>query len=90
MHSGKIAFLNFKGIKKVLTKIIPYIKMFPNQIHLVKIKNEIAEVSQTWTLLLDDLNLDLDTLLVGMKGKVEAMTLSLEMEDDTLEKLWEP
>ena len=31
---------------------------------------------------------DLDTLLVGMEGRVEAMILSfsLEMEDDSLEK----
>ena len=41
----KIAFLNFKGIQKVLTKTILHIRIFLNQIQVVKMKNEIAEVS---------------------------------------------
>ena len=45
MHSGKIAFLNFKGIQKELTKTITQFWMFPNQIHVAKMKNEIVEVS---------------------------------------------
>ena len=53
--------------------------MLPNQIHMVKMKNEIAEVLSTRSLLPDDSNLDLDTLLVGMERKVETMTLSLSL-----------
>ena len=45
MHSGKITFLNFKAIQKVLMKTIPQIQMFPNQIHVIKMMNEIAKVS---------------------------------------------
>ena len=45
MHSRKIVFLNIKGIQKMLTKTIHQIQMFPNQIQLVKMKNEIVEVS---------------------------------------------
>ena len=44
MHNGKFAFLNFKGIQKVLMKTITQIRMFPNQIHVVKMKNEITKV----------------------------------------------
>ena len=73
----KIAFLNFKRIQNVLTKTIPLIWMFLNQIHVVKMKNEIVEVLSTQSLLLVDSNLDLDTLLVEMEKKVEVMTLSL-------------
>ena len=35
-------FLNFKGIQKVLTKSIIHVRMFLNQIRMVKMKNEIA------------------------------------------------
>ena len=59
MHSGNITFLYFKRIQKVLTKTIPRIEMFPNQIHTVKMKIEIVEVhkpevfySMTQTLIL--------------------------------------
>ena len=45
MHSGKITFLYFKMIQKVLAKTIPQIQMFSNQIHMVKMKIKIAEVS---------------------------------------------
>ena len=45
MYNGKIAFLNFKWIQKVITKTIPHIQMVSNQIHVVKMKNEIVEVS---------------------------------------------
>ena len=45
MHSEKIKFLQFKRIQKVLTKPIPQIQMFSNQIHMVKMKIEIIEVS---------------------------------------------
>ena len=38
MHRRKIMFLYFKRIHKVLMKIIPHIHMFPNQIHMVKMK----------------------------------------------------
>ena len=41
----KISFLNFKEIQKELIKTIPHIWMFLNQIHIVNMKNEIAEVS---------------------------------------------
>ena len=75
----KIAFLNFKRIQNVLTKTIPLIWMFLNQIHVVKMKNEIVEVLSTQSLLLVDSNLDLDTLLVEMEKRVEAMTLSLSL-----------
>ena len=75
----KIAFLNFKRIQNVLTKTIPLIWMFLNQIHVVKMKNEIVEVLSTQSLLLVDSNLDLDTLLVEMEKKVEVMTLSLSL-----------
>ena len=52
MHNKKkIVFLNFKGIQKVLMKTIPEIRMFPNQIYMVKMKNEIVEVSKTQSLL---------------------------------------
>ena len=44
MHNGKIAFLYFKRIQKVLTKTISKIQMFPNQIHMVNMKIEIVEV----------------------------------------------
>ena len=37
--------LYFKRIQKVLTKTIPHIQMFPNKIHMVKMKIEIAKVS---------------------------------------------
>ena len=88
----KIAFLNFKRIQNVLTKTIPLIWMFLNQIHVVKMKNEIVEVLSTQSLLLVDKNLDLDTLLVEMEKRVEVMTLSLslEVEDNSLEKAMEP
>ena len=75
----KIAFLNFKRIQNVLTKTIPLIWMFLNQIHVVKMKNEIVEVLSTQSLLLVDSNLDLDTLLVEMEKRVEVMTLSLSL-----------
>ena len=75
----KIAFLKFKRIQNVLTKTIPLIWMFLNQIHVVKMKNEIVEVLSTQSLLLVDKNLDLDTLLVEMEKRVEAMTLSLSL-----------
>ena len=75
----KIAFLKFKRIQNVLTKTIPLIWMFLNQIHVVKMKNEIVEVLSTQSLLLVDSNLDLDTLLVEMEKRVEAMTLSLSL-----------
>ena len=75
----KIAFLNFKRIQNVLTKTIPLIWMFLNQIHVVKMKNEIVEVLSTQSLLLVDKNLDLDTLLVEMEKRVEVMTLSLSL-----------
>ena len=65
----KIAFLNFKRIQNVLTKTIPLIWMFLNQIHVVKMKNEIVEVLSTQSLLLVDKNLDLDTLLVEMEKR---------------------
>ena len=45
MRSEKVAFLNFKGIQKVLMKTLPQIQIFLNQIHMVKMKNEIAKVS---------------------------------------------
>ena len=45
MHSRKITLLYFKGIQKVLTKTIPHIRMFLNQIHIVKMKIEISKVS---------------------------------------------
>ena len=46
MHNKKKeAFLNFKGIEKVLIKTIPQIRMFLNQIHVVNMNNEIAKVS---------------------------------------------
>ena len=45
MHNRKIAFLYFKRIQKVLTKTIPHIRMFPNQIHIMKMKIKIVEVS---------------------------------------------
>ena len=45
MHNKKIAFLNFKGLQKGLMKTIPLIWMFPNQIHVEKMKNKIAEIS---------------------------------------------
>ena len=46
MHNGiKKTFLYFKKTQKVLTKTIPHIRMFPNQIHIVKMKIEITEVS---------------------------------------------
>ena len=41
----KITFLYIKKIQKVLTKTIPRIQMFPNNIHTVKMKIEIVEVS---------------------------------------------
>ena len=44
MHSEKITFLYFERIKKVLIKTIPQIQMFPNQIHMVKMKIKIVEV----------------------------------------------
>ena len=47
MHKGKITFLNFKGIQKVLMKTIPQIQMFSNQIHKVKMKNEVVEAHKT-------------------------------------------
>ena len=65
----KIAFLKFKRIQNVLTKTIPLIWMFLNQIHVVKMKNEIVEVLSTQSLLLVDKNLDLDTLLVEMEKR---------------------
>ena len=40
----QITLLNFKGTQKVLTKTIPKIWMFSNQIHAMKMKNKIAEV----------------------------------------------
>ena len=45
MHSEKITFLHFIRIQKVQTKTIPRIQMFLNQIHMVKMKIEILEVS---------------------------------------------
>ena len=75
----KIAFLKFKRIQNVLTKTIPLIWMFLNQIHALKMKNEIVEVLSTQSLLLVDSNLDLDTLLVEMEKRVEVMTLSLSL-----------
>ena len=42
MPSGKITFLNFKRIQKALMKTIPHIQMFPNPIHMVKMKYEIT------------------------------------------------
>ena len=46
MHNEKkIVFLNFKRIQKVLMKTIPEIRMLPNQIYVVKMKNKIVEVS---------------------------------------------
>ena len=44
MHKKKKK-LNFKGIQKVLAKTIPQIQMFPNQIHVVMMKNKIIKVS---------------------------------------------
>ena len=35
------------------------------------------------------MNLNLDTLLVGIEGRVEVMTLFLEMEEGFLEKVME-
>ena len=40
----KVAFLKFKGNKKVLMKTITQIWMFSNQIHVMKTKEEIIEV----------------------------------------------
>ena len=45
MHSGKITFLYFKRIQKVLTKTIAQIRMFRNQIYMVKMNIEIVKVS---------------------------------------------
>ena len=69
MHIEKITFLYFIRIQKVLTKTIPRIRMFSNQIHMVKMKIEIIEVARTRSLPLDESNLDLATLLVGKKGR---------------------
>ena len=44
MYNRKIAFLNFKGIQKVLMKTTPQIWMFQNQMHAMNMKNKIAEV----------------------------------------------
>ena len=43
IHSGKIKILYIKGIHKVLTKTIPQIQMFSNQILMVNMKTEIAK-----------------------------------------------
>ena len=53
--------------------------MFPNRIYVVKSKNEVAEVLQTRSLLLNNSNLDFYTLLIGMKERMEAMTLFLSI-----------
>ena len=64
--------------------------MFSNQIHVVKMKNKILELLWTQSLPPNDWNLEFDKLPMGMEENVEAMTLflSLEMEDNSLEKLW--
>ena len=38
-------FTTSKALSLVLTKTIPYIQMFPNEIHIVKVKIKIVEVS---------------------------------------------
>ena len=43
MYNKKITFVYFKRIQKVLTKTIPQIQMFSNQIHMVNMKIEIAK-----------------------------------------------
>ena len=64
-------------IYKVLMKTMPKIWMFPNQIHIMKMKIEIVEVLKSRSLPLDDSNLDLGTLSVGRKRGVETMNLYL-------------
>ena len=51
--------------------------MFPNQFHTKKMKNEVAGSLVTRSASLDDPNLDLDTLSMGMEERLEAMTFSL-------------
>ena len=60
--------------------------MFLNLIHVMKIKNEVVGSLVNHSLPPDDLNLDLNTLSLRVEKMVEAMTLSLEVEDDSLEK----
>ena len=68
----------------MLTKNIPYIMMFLNLIHVMKIKNEVVGSLVNHSLPPDDLNLDLNALSLRVEKMVEAMTLSLEVEDDSL------
>ena len=60
--------------------------MFLNLIHVMKIKNEVVGSLVNHSLPPDDLNLDLNALSLRVEKMVEAMTLSLEVEDDSLEK----
>ena len=66
MHSEKIAFLKLNMDSISANENIIWIKMFLNPIHIVKIKKEVIEISYTRSLPFDDLNLELNTLQVGM------------------------
>ena len=72
----------------MLTKTIPQIQMFSNQIHMVKMKIEIIEVLYTQSLPLNDSNLDLGTLPIGRK-KWWRLQLSISL-DGGRQKLWKP
>ena len=72
-------------------KTIPHIQMFLNQIYMVKMKNESQKSRKlevfhpmTRTLILTHF------LLRWKKLWRQYLSLSLEMENNFLEKLWEP
>ena len=66
--------------------------MFSNQIHMVKMKNEVVKVSKTQSFLSDGLKIDIDTLPVRMEDRMEVVALffSSEVEDNSLGKVMKP
>ena len=61
----------------MLLKDIPLIQMFSNRIHMTKMKSEVIRSlvnSESYT---NDSNLNLDTLLMEIEERMEAMTFSL-------------
>ena len=61
----------------MLLKDIPLIQMFPNRIHMMKMKSEVIRSLVNSESSTNDSNLNLDTLSMEIEERVEAMTFSL-------------